>query len=229
VDGTVGIPGSLSDGGGYYLTRMDGTVVDTIPFPNEPMDPEGTWTITRKRGNSTSMMGMNIPLRPSTESAWFPIPQKVTGRTSAYALAIVGLKEDTLRQFSAPATSVSITEAQRDSIFEAEIAGVGKDWEEAVREIAKPSQIPTTWPSWSGVAVDRNSRIWVGRPGAKGKVTTLDVFTPEGVLLGAVPAPADRILSGVWTRDRVYLRDETEEGLPRIRVFRIDTLGAKGP
>ena len=44
-----------------------------------------------------------------------------------------------------------------------------------------------------------------------------------------MPPPADRILSGVWTRDRVYLRDETEEGLPRIRVFRIDTLGAKGP
>lgn len=229
ADGTVGIPGSLSEGGGYYLTRMDGTVMDTIPFPNEPMDPEGTWTITRKRGNSTSMMGMNIPLRPSTESAWFPTRQKVTGRTSAYALAIVGLKEDTLRQFSAPATSVSITEEQRDSIFEAEIAGVGKDWQEAVREIAKPGQIPTTWPAWSGVAVDRNSRIWVGRPGAKGKVTTLDVFTPDGVLLGAVPAPADRILGGVWTRDRVYLRDETEEGLPRIRVFRIDTLGAKGP
>lgn len=236
-DGTIGIIGQYVDtaaaegsgGGAYYLTRMDGTVVDTIPFPNEPMDPEGTWTIVRKSGNNSSMMGMNIPLRPSTESAWFPTRQKVTGRTSAYSLLIVGLKDDTLRQFSAPATSVSITEEQRDSIFEAEIAGVGKDWEEAVREIAKPSQIPTTWPAWSGVAVDRNSRIWVGRPGAKGKVTTLDVFTPDGVLLGAVPAPADRILGGVWTRDRVYLRDETEEGLPRIRVFRIDTLGAKGP
>ena len=236
-DGTIGIIGQYVDtaaaeessGGAYYLTRMDGTVVDTIPFPNQPMDPEGTWTITRKSGNNSSMMGMNIPLRPSTESAWFPTRQKVTGRTSAYSLLIVGLKDDTLRQFSAPATSVSITEEQRDSIFEAEVAGVGKDWEKAVREIAKPSQIPTTWPAWSGVAVDRHSRIWVGRPGAKGAVTTLDVFTPEGVLLGAVPAPAPRILNGVWTRDRVYLRDETEEGLPRIRVFRIDTLGAKGP
>lgn len=231
ADGTIGIPGSLpeAEGGGYYLKRMDGTVVDTIPFPNQPMDPEGTWTITRKSGNNSSMMGMNIPLRPTTESAWFPTRQKVIGRTSAYALAIVGLKDDTLRLFTAPATTVSITEAQRDSIFEAEIAGVGKDWEEAVREIAKPSQIPTTWPAWSGVAVDRSSRIWIGRPGAKGKVTTLDVFTPEGVLLGAVPAPASGILNGVWTRDRVYLRDETEEGLPRIRVFRIDTLGGKKP
>ena len=121
-DGTIGIIGQHVDtaaaegsgGGAYYLTRMDGTVVDTIPFPNQPMDPEGTWTITRKSGSNSSMMGMNIPLRPSTESAWFPTRQKVTGRTSTYALAIVGLKDDTLRQFTAPATTVSITEAQRD-------------------------------------------------------------------------------------------------------------------
>jgi hypothetical protein len=230
-DGTIGIIGAgpQGEGGAYYVTRLDGTVVDTIPFPNQPMDPEGTWTITRKSGNSTSMMGMNIPLRPSTESAWFPTPQKVTGRTSAYSLAIVGLEDDTLRLFTAPSTTVSITEVQRDSIFEAEVTKVGKDWEQAVREIAKPSQIPTTWPTWSNVAVDRASRIWVGRPGDKGAVTTLDVFTVDGVLLGSVPAVDPGILRGTWTRDRVYLRDETDEGLPRIRVFRIDTLGGERP
>jgi hypothetical protein len=231
-DGTAGIIGHFADtaaaeegnDGAFYMTRMNGTVVDTIPFTSEPPDPASSWTIVRRSGNSSWVMGMNIPLQPTSESAWFPTRQKVTGRTSTYSLAIVGLKYDTLRLISAPAAEMTITEAQRDSIFNAVIEGAGEEWQPAVREVAKKSQIPTTWPAWSGVVVDRSSRIWVGRPGTKGAVTTLDVFTPEGVLLGAVPAPTDRILDGVWTRDRVYLRDETEEGLPRIRVFRIDTL-----
>lgn len=235
VDGTVGIIGQLPDttkagnggGGAFYLTRMDGSVVDTIKFRNEPPDPNDNWVITQKQGNSTSMMSMGIPLRPSRESAWLPDRLKVSGRTEDYTLWITTAKDDTVRRFSAPAPEITITEAQRDSIFEAEVAGVGKQWEKAVREIAKPSQLPTTWPKWSGVAVDRASRIWVARPGAKGAASILDVFTPEGVLLGSVPAPDPKILEGFWTSSRVYLRDETPEGLPRVRVFRIDTTGTK--
>jgi hypothetical protein len=234
-DGTVGIIGQLPDttkdgsggGGAFFLTRMDGTVVDTIRFKNTPPDPSGSWTITRKQPGGTSMMSMGIPLRPSDESAWLPDRHKVAGNTSDYTLSILTTKDDTVRRFSAPAPTVSITEAQRDSIFEAEMAGVGKDWEKAVREIAKPSQLPTTWPKWSGVAVDHASRIWVARPGAKGAASILDVFTPDGVLLGSVPAPDPKILEGFWTSSRVYLRDETPDGLPRIRVFRIDTTGAR--
>lgn len=235
ADGTVGIigqyadTGKASDGGGgaYYLTRMDGTVVDTIKFKRTPPDPNANWVITRKRPGGTSMISMGIPLRPAVASAWMPERLKVSGNTADYRLTISTTKDDTLRRFSSPAPTLPITEAQRDSIFEAEMAGVGEQWEAAVREIAKPSQLPLTWPKWSGVAVDRASRIWVARPGAKGAASILDVFTPDGVLLGSVPAPDPKILGGFWTRDRVYLHDETEEGLPRIRVFRIDTTTAR--
>lgn len=235
-DGTVGIIGQLNDtskagnggGGAFYITRMDGSVVDTIKFKNEPPDPNDNWVITLKQGNSTSMMSMGIPLRPSGQSAWLPDRHKVAGSTSDYTLSVLTTKDDTVRRFSAPAPVITITEAERDSIFEAEVAKVGKQWEKSVREIAKPSQLPTTWPKWSGVAVDRASRIWVARPGPKGAASILDVFTPEGVLLGSVPAPDPKILEGFWTSSRVYLRDETPDGLPRIRVFRIDTTGAVG-
>lgn len=234
-DGTVGIIGQLNDtskagnggGGAFYITRMDGSVVDTIKFKNEPPDPNDNWVITLKQGNSTSMMSMGIPLRPSGQSAWLPDRHKVAGSTSDYTLSVLTTKDDTVRRFSAPAPVITITEAERDSIFEAEVAKVGKQWEKSVREIAKPSQLPTTWPKWSGVAVDRASRIWVARPGPKGAASILDVFTPEGVLLGSVPAPDPKILEGFWTSSRVYLRDETPDGLPRIRVFRIDTTGAR--
>ncbi|MBK6493581.1 MAG: hypothetical protein IPG05_00510 [Gemmatimonadetes bacterium] len=235
-DGTVGIIGQLpdttkgSDGGGgaYYITRMDGSVIDTIRLKSTPPDPNDNWVITRKQGDNTSMMSMGIPLRPAHESAWLPDRHKVTGSTADYTLSVLTTKDDTVRRFSAPAPTVSITEAQRDSIFEAEVAGVGEQWEKSVREIAKPSQLPTTWPKWSGIAVDRASRIWVARPGAKGAASVLDVFTSDGILLGSVPAPDPKILEGFWTSSRVYLKDENAEGLPRIRVFRIDTTGTAG-
>lgn len=230
-DGTVGIIGQLNDtskaggggGGAFYVTRMDGSVVDTIKLTNTPPDPNDNWVITLKRGNSTSMMSMGIPLRPSEQSAWLPDRQKVGGSTGEYTLTVLTTKDDTVRRFTAPAPTITITEAQRDSIFEAEVAGVGEQWEKSVREIAKPSQLPTTWPTWSGIAVDRASRIWVARPGAKGAASILDVFSADGILLGSVPAPDPKILEGFWTSTRVYLKDETAEGLPRIRVFRIDT------
>jgi hypothetical protein len=230
-DGTVGIIGSLPEGqgGAYFVTRMDGTVVDTIPLPGEAATPDEMWKVTRKSGNNTSVMGMNIPLKPTTQMAWFPIRRRVGGRTSEYALAVIHGTDDTLRRFTAPPRTITISEAERDSIFEQEIERLSEEWREAFREVATKSQIPTTWPAWSGVAVDRASRIWVGRPGARGAVTTLDVFTPDGILLGSVPAPDPNILNGYWTASRIYLRDETEEGLPRIRVFRIDTLGGERP
>ncbi len=231
ADGTVGIVGQLPDttkggnggGGALFVTRMNGTVVDTLRLKSEPPDPDANWVVSMKSGTSSSMMSMGIPLRPARESAWLPDGRKVVGSTSDYTLSVLTTKDDTVRRFSAPAPSISITEAQRDSIFEAEVAGVGKQWEKAVREIAKPSQLPTTWPQWSGIAVDRASRVWVARPGAKGAASILDVFTAEGILLGSVPAPDPKILEGFWTSTRVYLRDETTDGLPRIRVFRIET------
>ena len=155
------------------------------------------------------------------------IASALPGQTQL-ALGHPGQLQKLRRRFSAPAPTIWITEAQRDSIFEAEVAGVGEQWEKSVREIAKPSQLPTTWPKWSGIAVDRASRIRIARPAAKGAASVLDVFPTDGILLGSVPAPDPKILEGFWTSSRVYLKDENAEGLPRIRVFRIDTMGTAG-
>lgn len=231
-DGTVGIMGPLppkpgepegSGGGGLFLTKMNGTVTDTFPVRSSPPKEGENWTITRKVGGGTSMMSMGIPLQPTDQSGFLLDRKRVTGHTADYTLAITSLKHDTLRLFAAPAPTITITEQQRDSIFEEEIAGVNEQWRESVRQIAKKEQIPTTWPRWSDIAVDKASRIWIGRPGAKGEVSILDVFSKEGVLLGSVPVPHPRILDGYWTATHVFLRDESEDGVPRIKVFRIDT------
>ena len=82
---------------------------------------------------------------------------------------------------------------------------------------------PRNRPVWTALATDRARRIWVGLPGADTPVAVLDVFTPEGILLGKVPAPHPRILEGFWTRERVYLRDNDAEGRPLVRVYRVET------
>ena len=225
-DGTVGILGPPPDStarGGVYLTRMNGTVVDTILMPKQDDDLAGLWTVTRKFGNNTSMMARNVPLRPSDESAYLRIGGRVTGNTATYQLAITDLDSDTLRLFSASAPSVTIDDAQRDSIYEAEIDDAGEQWRDAFREVAKKADIPGSWPVWSEVNVDGRGRIWVARPGARGKFSYLDVFSSEGVLLGSLVAPPKFEFGGRWVGDRLYLQSETEEGLPLVRVFRVDT------
>jgi hypothetical protein len=230
-DGTIGILGTSSepgDQGALYISHLDGTPTDTLPIPMSAPDPSTSWTITRRSGNSSSSMGMSIPLQPNTTSAWSPDRRKVSGHTATYRLAISGLRGDTLRTFTAPSPTLTITDTQRDSIFEDVVEGVDESWRDAVKEIARKDQIPTTWPLWSGVTVDQAHRVWVGRPGPKGAVSFLDVFSPEGILLGTLPAPSATILDGYWTADHVYLLGETEEGFPRIRVFRLDTLPHPG-
>ena len=147
----------------------------------------------------------------------------VAGNTARYSLALGRGLDDTVRIIRATAPQLRLTDAERDSVFERAIEDQSEQWREAVREIADLDQIPTDRPIWSNLTTDRAHRIWVGLPGPGTDVATLEVFSPEGVLLGKVPAPHPNILSGFWTRDHVYLRDETEVGLPMIRVYRLQT------
>jgi hypothetical protein len=229
-DGTIGIMGSApagaeDQGGAMYVTQLDGTVVDTIIFPRPEQDPAGFWTVTMTRGNSRSSMMMGVPLQPRDDSRYRNDRTVVRGNTAAYTLAITGLEGDTTRVFSAPATQVAITTVQRDSIFDDVVGNMSEQWRDAVREIAKPGDIPTAWPMWTDLTSDATGHIWVARPNPAGGPNLLDVFTPEGVLLGSVAAPADDVMNGYWTRDRVYVRGETDEGYPKISVYRIARQG----
>jgi hypothetical protein len=227
ADGTVGIMGPAptgddGQGGALYVTRLDGTVVDTVAFPREEPDPAGFWTVTMTRGQSTSRMMMSVPLQPSDFTRYRNDRTVVRGNTAAYTLAVTGLHGDTLRVFSAPATQVAITVAQRDSIYEDVIGSMSEQWREAIKASAKPGDIPTAWPLWTGVASDPTGHVWVSRPNPAGGPNLLDVFSPSGVLLGSVAAPSDDVLGGYWTSDRIYVRGETDEGYPKIIVYRVE-------
>ena len=91
----------------------------------------------------------------------------------------------------------------------------------AFAEVAKLGDIPGSWPIWTEMTTDRDNNIWVALPGEHGAYTRMQVFNPEGVLLGDVPGVGSAPFNGVWTRTRLYAGGENDEGLPIIRVYRI--------
>ncbi|HPF60937.1 MAG TPA: hypothetical protein PLI93_02660 [Gemmatimonadales bacterium] len=224
-DGSVAILGPPADqessSGAYFMTRPDGTVIDTVPMlPRDPnRDPDGAWVVRRTSGQSSSIYMTNIPGRPQDLSAFRRDRMIVRGNTATYELVLGRTFTDTARIIRAEAPELSLTDAQRDSLFDEAIEGVGESWREGFLEVAKRSDIPGTRPRWSALAVDDANRIWVGLPGPSSSVETIEVFSPEGVLLGRLAAPDPGILGGVFHGDRVVLRDESDLGLPIIRIF----------
>lgn len=208
--------------GAYYATRMDGIVTDTIVMPEDRPEEEGDyWTVTRRSGQNTSVSIINIPMRPSDQAAIRPDGKVVRGRSDSYRLVIGDTFADTTRIFTATAPTLAVTDLQRDSAYRATLDAQRDDWRDAFAEVAKLGDIPGTWPTWSRFVVDRDNNTWVALPGDRGEYSRMQVFNPEGELLGDVPAVGAGIFNGFWTRTHVYVGTEDDSGLPMIRVYRI--------
>jgi hypothetical protein len=228
ADGRVMIMGPPPAGsneearGAFFLTRMDGVVTDTLMMPVDRPDESGDyWEVMRRSGQNTSVSIINIPMKANDQAEIRPDGMVVRGRNDSYRLVMGNDYADTVRVIVSSAPSLSVTDAQRDSAYQATLDDVDEDWRDAFAEVAKLSDIPGSWPLWTRMTVDRENNLGVALPGDRGPYTKLQVFNPDGVLLGDVPAVNAPIFNGFWTRDRIYVGDEDENGLPIIRVFRI--------
>lgn len=213
----------------YYLTRLDGTMIDTIVRPAPPeRDPAATaWSISRETGGKVQSVTVGIPGLPHDLVTWRSDGLRVSGNTGRYAITLQRGYGDTALVIESDAPQLLRTVAERDALFDANLAGQPEAWREAIRAVAERDRIPLERPRWSAMATDPEHRLWVGLPGPGADVTILEVFSPDGVLLGRVPAPHPDILDGYWTRDHVFLRDSDADGRPVIRVYRLDTTIAK--
>lgn len=224
-DGRALILGPSPSGEGrwaWYPTRMDGTVTDTLLAPAErPDEAADYWRVERRSGQNHSIRTVSIPMRPSDQAEIRPGGEVVRGRTDAYRLVLGESFEDSTRIVIGTAPTLGVTDAQRDSAYRATLDAQRDDWHDAFAEIAKVSDIPGTWPVWTAMAIDRDDNIWVALPGERGEYTRMQVFNPDGVLLGDVPGVGSAPFSGIWTRTHLYAGDEDENGLPMIRVYRI--------
>lgn len=228
ADGRVlilGPPPGDEGNAAYYLTRLDGTVTDTLLVTSYgPIDQNSDdyWTVSRRSAQNSSTRAVSIPFRASDLSVVRPDGKVVRGRNTSYQFTVGNDYTDTLRIVNANAPTIPVSDTQRDSAYRATLDGMSDDWKEAFEEEAKLSDLPNTWPLWTAMGVDRDNNIWVSLPGDKGGHTTLQVFSPEGVLLGNVPGVGVNLFNGYWTHDRIYLASEDDYGYPIIRVFRIE-------
>lgn len=220
--GLVAIPGpTAADGQAWHRYDLSGTLHDTIVRPAEP---EGLreWRVPVGK----TAMRLTIPLQAELVAHQRPDGLLVLGITDRPRFVLSRTGRDTVRIIEMPAVDVALRPGERDSVMNAALR-----WAEdtaAFRRVAKASDIPDRWPPWSQFAIDGANRLWVGVPGTRGAVSTLQVFDRDGRLLGSVPTPDPYILKGFWTADRVYLRSQADDGRPVVRIFRLDTL-PRGP
>jgi hypothetical protein len=224
-NGAVLIPGpppNSESRGALFATHLDGRVIDTLLQPPESdVERESYWELVLRSGNSTSMSRMTIPFHPFDLTTVRPDGKIVRGRSSEYRLVIGNDFTDTLRIFSASAPTISVSEAQRDSAYDVIRSRMPDRFREEFDRVAKKSDMPGTWPVWSGFHSDSDNNIWVALPGERGAYSTYQVFNPDGILLGSVNGPGANLFSGYWTRTHIYMPAEDEDGLPYVRVYRI--------
>jgi len=120
--------------------------------------------------------------------------------------------------FSSTAGTFPIPDSIRQESFDQAVKG-----NPMLKSVARFDDIPRYYPAWTSIVSDGDGNFWVIRPGPKSDGDVFDVFTPDGVLLGAVPAPFHSVYRAFWTRDRVYSIEEDEAtGLQSIKVYRIE-------
>lgn len=199
-------------GAGYIRYHADGRVSDTIINPPQPAAK--SWQVKEKDNSMT----MSVPLTPGMQSTFDRAGHFVWGQQARYEIVISHNGLDTLRIFSSVAGTFPIPDSIRRENFDQAIKN-----NPMLKSVARFDDIPRYYPPWTSIVSDGDGNFWVMRPGPKTDGDVFDVFTPEGVLLGRVPAPFhDRVLS-FWTRDRVYtIQDDDATGVQSIKIYRIE-------
>ncbi len=202
----------ISGGHGLIRFRLDGSVADTVTYPDAP-EPK-LWSLK----NAHTDMGMVIPFSPDRVTALDRSGRLIWGDQSAYRLTVSRRGTDTTRMIESAAATVAIP----DSIRQRTLLDAMKHhtW---LRGIAKLEDIPREYPAWTSLTADGANNLWVLRPGPRGAGDHWDVFDSDGRLFGAVPAPFDHTDDTFWTRDHVYLlQQDGPDGTPAVLVYRID-------
>ena len=163
----------------------------------------------------------SVPFSPFNFYAFLRDGSIVYGGTDRYLMFVTRTGHDTVRMFGRTGLDViAIPAAVRDSQFRSATQDPN------IRAVAAESDIPRTYALWGGFSVDGNGNTWVvpgGPPWAAAK--WFDVFDPSGRFLGAVPAPFAAFSFASWASNRVAVLDNDENGLPRVRIFRVDRRG----
>ena len=164
-------------------------------------------------------MRQSVPFSPFNLYEFRPDGTVLYGGNDRYLFFTTRNGRDTVRMFGrSDVTAERIPSAVRDSAFNSSSINP------SFRGVAKENDIPSTYAVWGGFGVDGNGNAWVSPGNPAGATRPFDVFDTSGRYLGAVPAPFGARF-GSWAGDRVAILDTDGDGLPRVRIFRIDRRG----
>jgi sugar lactone lactonase YvrE len=145
-------------------------------------------------------------------------------RSEWYLLTLAG---DTLRHIVAPDGTVSLTDSALAARRERAEQRARNNPLAATAGSAS-LEVPATTSSWQSMTQDDAGRWWIGRFNATGAADRWDLFTPEGVLLGAVSMPAlfrtGKVRDAVWHDGRLFslVRHWGPGERPAIVVYRLE-------
>jgi hypothetical protein len=229
--GLVGVPGPARGESFWYLMNSAGVVADSFP-----LDPFGwssaptAWRAMRRTGNNEQVRQIMPPntvfthatLRRDRTTAW--------GATSAYAIAIGTPPRDTSRVFTMPFSARRLSEAERKALFESVFEAMEPEWATAFREVASLDDVPAELPAWDMVMTDGDDVMVVMLDETRLRAT-VDRFAPDGTFQYRASLPTVAAgYAGMFLDDKLYARQDDENGFPTIHVYRmVRSSGATAP
>lgn len=184
----------------------DGSVADTVPFPELPAVEGGIISITKRLpGGGTSRFGLTVPYAPVATWSWSPVGGFAVARTDTYAISLHVLPPPRLRGTpSSKATGTSMTfrrDVQPIPVSKQERAAASAKLLAQVLEAGGGrGDVPELSESkppvkWFWFSEDARLVVRVSTPSARvdGKwveANVYDVFEPDGTFRGRVVLPA---------------------------------------
>lgn len=220
--GRAWVQGMLRGGARGYL-RIDaaGQILDTLTIPENRLGK--TWEADARNASPPTTYTLTVPGHPYEVSALRHDGLMVMGRSDSMRFVVSRTGRDTVRVFEGPTKRQPVTAAEKAKWIEGMVEGLPSTaLQQALRKVAKASDIPDLSNAWNGMMVDQLDRTWVGLPAAKGGGNYYGVFDANGKYLGEVPfQPTRPSRLAVMGRDRMVVLEEGDDGLPQIRVYKL--------
>jgi hypothetical protein len=201
----------------WVVFDLTGRRLDSV---RTPAMPRWTWEITRTfPGGGVMRRSRPVPFSGAAEPILRRVGDQLSGAGTENVVLVTRSGLDTTRILGRDdQPPVALPPGMRDSVYAEALAQ-----EAALADISNLADIPDHFPFWSSIHEDGRNDIWLLTEPGPGGPGQFDVYTPDGVLRGSVPAPAmSEYPRFAWAGDRVAILDTDGDDLPRIRIYRID-------
>lgn len=225
--GRVVVPTIDGSAGTEVVIRIDpatGTG-DTVAVPIIPTADDARWNYVE---NGMRRFSSTPPFLPTNFTVADPQGELMIAWGGDYRIARVRSGGDTASIFGRSHTPRTIDETIRRAAVEDRIASNKRYWpEEGLRAAFLLDKVPTIYPAFEQIDVDRSGRTWIRLSSPDSTHVMIDLFDHEGTWLDQVVIPSsgwtrNRWDPVAWSVDRVAVATTNDEDLPIIHIYRIE-------